>query len=255
MATSEAYFRLGVMDEEEGSFERALANQRSCMARAPYGSWARSARLRISWISARSEGDFEPLARLQRVRGDPKLGSDRAALEALARDADSFPPGRVRAEARMFAAEALASTKGAEEEAMALFRKVADDPSSDATDAGLARRNTLQAYVATGRLDDAAAEAQRFPGVSSELSARVRRLVRRRAIERAAVAELILVAVAAVLVGIRGRIVGRRASLKRRRAERLGRAGLVVVSCVTVLAMAFVVMHAAGGKWLDAFGL
>jgi hypothetical protein len=120
MATSEAYFRLGVIDEEEGAFERALANQRSCMERAPYGSWARSARLRIGWISARSEGAFEPLARLQRVRGDPKLGGDRAAVEALARDADSFPPGRVRAEARMFAAEALARTKGAEEEAMAL---------------------------------------------------------------------------------------------------------------------------------------
>src|SRR5580658_6722828 len=112
VAVAEAYFRLGVLEEQDGAFERALAAQRACLAKAPTSGWARSARNRIAWISARSEGAFSPLARLERVRHDPVLASDPASIDALARDAETFPPGRVRAEARMFVVEAWQTRLG-----------------------------------------------------------------------------------------------------------------------------------------------
>jgi len=209
---AEAYFRLGFLDEEDGAFERALANQRACIAKAPYSSWARSARQRIGWISARSEGAFEPLRRLQRVRRNQALGNDPAAIEALSRDADAFPPGRVRAEARMFVAEAWLTRLVRPEDAILEFRKVADDPSSDSTDAVLTHRQLAQALLALGRLDEAASEVRSFPAANPELSDRVNQLVRRRALLRAAITVLVMltlglvgVAAARARKGLRGR--------------------------------------------------
>ncbi len=252
MATAEAYFRLGFFEEEDRAFERALADQRACMAKAPYSNWARSARQRVNWISARSEGAFEPLARLQRVRLDPMVGTDPAAIEALARDADAFPPGRVRAEARMFVAEALVRMKRPEE-AIALFRKVAGDPSSDSTDAGLARRDLLQAFVAVGQLDDAARQVRTFPAADPELSAQVRKLVHRRALRRTAIGELVLFAVVAVLGVARARMPS---AVERPWSRRpLARVAKVLLSGLTMAATAFVLLDAAGAKVLDMLGL
>jgi tetratricopeptide (TPR) repeat protein len=173
---AERYFRLGVFDEEDREFEDALAAQRECMAVAPYSAWARSARQRVAWMSARSEGGFEPLARLERVRRNPTLGADPDALEALAREADAFPPGRVRAEARMFVGEAWLARPTRLEDAIRLFRQVADDPSSDSTDTVLARRSLVETLFAVGRVDEAARRLEASPAASTpELSARIHR--------------------------------------------------------------------------------
>ena len=210
---AEAYFRLGFLDEEDGAFERALANQRACIAKAPYSTWARSARQRIRWISARSEGAFEPLARLQRVRRNPALGNDPAAIEELSRDADAFPRGRVRAEARMFVAEGWLIRLDRPVDAILEFRKVADDSSSDSTDAALAHRGLLQVLLALGRLDDAASEVRSFPASDPELSDQVHRLVLHRALRRAAVAGIVMLAL--------GLAVGLVVASLRRHAARL----------------------------------
>ena len=45
-------------------------------------------------------------ARLDRIRQDPAVANDPSAIEALARDADTFPAGTVRVDARMLVAEA-----------------------------------------------------------------------------------------------------------------------------------------------------
>jgi tetratricopeptide (TPR) repeat protein len=263
VAVAEAYFRLGFLEEEDGFFESALTNQEACMARAPYSSWARSARQRVHWIAARSEGGFEPLARLQHVRRDPALGSDPAAIEALARDADAFPPGRVRAEARMFVAEALLARMHRPEDAIIEFRKVADDPSSDPTDASLAHRDILQAFLAVGRLDDAVNQVRSFPASNRELAAQVHRLVRRRALRRAAVVEL---AMFALIVGVgvgsaqarrRQGAVDKAAALSETVLPRwpLAQAGWVLLSGVTMVAAVLLLLDVSGSKYLQVLGL
>jgi hypothetical protein len=190
---AEAYFRVGVADEEDREFEDALAAQRECIASAPYSAWARSARQRVAWMSARSEGGFEPLARLERVRRSPTLGVDPAALEVLAREADAFPPGRVRAEARMFVGEAWLARSTRSEDAIRLFRKIADDPSSDSMDTLLARRRLLEMLLAIGRVDEAARRLEASPAAATpELSAGIHRQLRMRILRQGAAAGLLL---------------------------------------------------------------
>jgi tetratricopeptide (TPR) repeat protein len=199
-----AYFRLGALEEQEGAFERALADFRACGAESPTSSFSRSARNRIGWIGARSEGEFAPLARLHRVRRDPALVDEPAALEGLASEAEDFPPGRVRAEARMFVAEAWLARTNKRDAAIALLRAVADDPSSDSMDAALARRRFVQVLVADGRLD-AAADEVRTHRVEPPLAADVRRLLRRRMLQRLALAGLlglVAVAIAAAIAAV-----------------------------------------------------
>jgi hypothetical protein len=186
MAVAEAYFRLGVLEEEDGAFARAVSDQEACRAKAPASNWARSARLRIGWMVARSEGNYAPLARLQRVRHDPAAASNPAAVESLARDAESFPPGRVRAEARMFVGETWLVAMNRRRDAISELRKVEDDPSSDATDATLAHGRLVDAFLAEGWLDDAAREVERRP-TDATLADKVRRLVFHRTLWRAAV--------------------------------------------------------------------
>lgn len=193
-AMAEAYFRLGFLEEEDGAFERALTDQRACMAKAPFSPWARSARQRIRWMTARSDGDFQPLARLQLVRRNPALGNDPAAIDALARDAEAFPPGRVRAEARAFVAEAWLTRMNRPQDAIPELRKVTDDPSSDATDADLARRHLVQAFLAVGRIDDAASAIRTSPALDPELSAQVQQLLGQRMMRRLAAAALLALA-------------------------------------------------------------
>jgi hypothetical protein len=190
---AEAYFRLGVVEEEDREFEDALVDQRRCMAMAPYSAWARSARQRIAWMSARGEGGFDPLARLERVRRSPTLGGDPAALEGLAREAEAFPPGRVRAEARMFVGEAWLARGARLEDAILLFRQVADDRSADSMDALLARRRLVETLLAVGRVDEAADRMEASPAaVPPALSAEVHRQLRMRMLRRGAVVGLVL---------------------------------------------------------------
>ncbi len=103
---AEMLFERAQAEEDRGDFAPALLHDRASIAAAPDSVWAQRAAARAAWLVARSEGDFEPLARLERVRRNPSLSADPGAVDALARDAEAFPPGQVRAEARVFVAEA-----------------------------------------------------------------------------------------------------------------------------------------------------
>jgi hypothetical protein len=257
VAVGEAYFRLGVLEEEDGAFDRALAAQLACMTKVPTTSFARSARNRVIWIKARSEGDFLPLARLQRVRRNPAVSSDPAEIEALARDADGFPPGRVRAEARMFVAETWLKQTDKRDDAIAELRKVVEDPSSDAMDASFARQHLIEELLAAGRIDDAASEvrAHHFePKVEEE----VHRLVRHRTLRRAAIAELLVgVGFALLATMLRARRTewktGTGALL--RGLPRVAVAAIVALGGVSVIAAAFLLLEAMAPNLLVKFGL
>ena len=152
---------------------------------------------------ARSEGAFAPLARLERVRRDPALADDAAALEALARAADAFPPGPVRSEARFVVADAWLGRLRRPDDAVALCRSLADDAYADADVARLAEHRIVATWLDDGRVRDAAREAEAHAGlVDAPLAARVRRLLRRRFARGAACAAFALLALTAGLAWI-----------------------------------------------------
>jgi hypothetical protein len=259
-AVAEAYFRLGALEEEDRAFVRAIADQRACMAKGPTSSFARSARLRIGWMSARSEGDFAPLARLQRVRRDPALLNDPVAIQSLAADAEAFPPGRVRAEARMFVAGAWLNRMNRRKDALAELRKVVDDPSSDSQDASIAHRHLVETFLADGQIDAADREVQAHP-IDVKLGAQVRRLLRRRTLRRGALVELVAFFCLAIagMAFVRSRRGG--TSWQRARTALHGfasvalAAGLALLCCVSVAAVAFVWLDVTNAKYLESIGL
>jgi tetratricopeptide (TPR) repeat protein len=256
---AEAYFRLGALDEEDGAFEIALERQRACIARGP-SNFARSARLRIGWIEARSEGDFAPLARLQRVRRDPTLLNDAVAIESLATDAEAFPPGRVRAEARMFVAGAWMNRMNRREDAIAELHKVGDDPSSDSMDSTIAHRHLLEALLADGRLEEAESEARSHP-IDPQLGLEVRRLVRRRLLRWAARVELVAF-IGVAIVGLararsqRGRNYVQKANTALHGLLPMALAASLALLCwMSVVSAAFVWLDVTHARYLESVGL
>lgn len=210
LAVAEAYFRLGALDEEDGMFASALTSYGECIARMPGSHWARSARKRVTWLNERSEGDFAPLAQLQRSQRNPALANDPAALDAFAREVDGFPPGMVRGEARMLVAEAWLKDMDRPQNAVREFRKVVDDPKANPRTSVFAERDLVAEWLAEGKLDEAANEIRMHP-LDPRLVKQVQQLVHERELWRwAAIATTVLVCIAFVAIAL---------SRHRRRAE------------------------------------
>jgi hypothetical protein len=257
---SEAYFRLGVLDEESVAPARALARYQACVDAAPSSRWARTARSRIAWIDERSEGDLAPLAALQRVRRDPALLHDAQAIDLLALQAESFPPGLVRSEARMLVAESWRKVAARHEDALGELRKVVYDPSSGPADAVFAERELVEGLLAKKELDAAASEVRAHP-FDPKVEAEVRRLVRRRWLRRAASVELLITVLLGLVLVRRARIVRRRDEPRNatravvRRLPRATLAAALALVGLSVLAAAFVVADALDAKPLQGWGL
>ncbi|HEY8041528.1 MAG TPA: hypothetical protein VIF15_17095 [Polyangiaceae bacterium] len=238
-AVAEAFFLLGSLDEGDGAFSRAMVDDRASIAAAPNTRWALRASDRVDWLRARSEGDFAPLARLERVRRDPVLAADASAIAALARDAEGFPPGTVRVEARMLVAEAWLGRMHRPDDAITELRKVVDDPKADPLTSRLAERELVDALVAAGHVDQAAAEARaRANRLDPRFAQQVQRLIVRRAVRRIALGVLAVFA-ALVVLGL--------ARAQRRRT--LGQAWQAVRPLVPV-SLLFVAFTALGGGYL-----
>jgi len=175
-SVAEARFLLGRLDEEAGDYPQALLDDRACIDAAATTRWAFRASDRITWLRARSEGDFGPLRRLESVRHDPALSDDPATLEALVHEADGFPPGMVRVESRMLVAEAWLSRLNRPDDAIALLRRITDEPRIDPLTLRLAEHELVDALIALGRIDEAVAEVTAHP---SRLDLRYVRQVKR----------------------------------------------------------------------------
>lgn len=184
-ASAEAHFHAGEADEERGAYPEALTEYRAVSDAAPSSRWAVRAGDRIEWIRSRSEGDFAPLRRLEQVRHDPDVASDPGAIDALARDAEGFPPGLVRMEARMLVAEAWLGRMHRPADAIRELVLVRDDPKTDPLTSRLAERELVDGYVGEGRIDDAVAEATKYASrLDPKFVRQVKHLVARRAVER-----------------------------------------------------------------------
>jgi len=219
-AVAEAYFQLGKLDEEQGRYGEALEDDGAAIEAAANTRWAVRAKDRADWLRARSEGNFGPLARLERVQRDPSAGADPAAISALANDLESFPPGLVRVEARMLVAEAWLTRLHRPDDAIGELRAVTSDPKADPLTLRLAERELVDALVATGRLDDAAAEAQSHSArLDPRFVRQVGRLIVRREVRYASWAVLgvfaLFAAVALWRAGARGALDTARAELRK----------------------------------------
>ena len=260
-AVSEAYFRLGALDEEDQAFAHAVTEYRQCIAAGPVSSgarWARNAASRTQWLSVRAEGDFAPLARLQRFERDPALAADPAALDALAHDAEAFPPGLVRAEARMLVATAWLGPLHRPRDAGDLFRRVATDPAAAGVNLRFAERGLVDALIANGEIDAASKEARAHAAqLDPELVTRLQRLQRRRTLLRLAPVEVAMfvgctVVARMYLSGRRRRRPGRAASRSTWIAVRVA---LALGGVATVVAAAFVLLGALAPAGLERIGL
>jgi hypothetical protein len=235
-AVAEALFRKAEMDEQGLAFAQAMDLDRACIAAAPHSRWAARASERIAWLLARSEGDFVPLSRLERFRRDPALAGDSAAIDEFAREAETFPPGTVRVEARMFIAEAWLGRMGRPWDALAELRRVAEDPQADPLTASLAQRELVEVLVAADRTREAADEAHAHASLlDAQYIRRVDRMARRKWVRSGAIATL------AAFVGLAAR------SLFRARSYRPWRSAFRAVRAIAPVAVPFLAFVAIIG--------
>jgi hypothetical protein len=192
---AEALFTLAQWDERDFQFAQALARYEASYAKSPSNRYAQRAMNRISQLKAHSEGDFAPLARLERVRRDPVLSNDPSAIDALVRDAESFPPGLVRVEARMLVGEAYVGRMNRHAEGIAILRSVVDDPKSDPLTARQAARLLVDTMAQDGATDRAASTARDLrTKLDPAFVTSIERRVRRRTLHVAAIGDLIALA-------------------------------------------------------------
>jgi hypothetical protein len=147
-------FSAGHDAEGRYAFKEAVDDYTRALAGPP--AVAERAQRRIDALSARSEGEFVPLGVLSRARDNPNVD-----LEELVRAADEFPPGLVRCETWVFAADAYGRT-GHNEMAVPLWRKAARDPKADAVLAHAAIRSAVDAHLAAGEVEQAGVDVSWF---------------------------------------------------------------------------------------------
>jgi len=200
-ARAKAAYELAERAAAELRFGEALAGYDAVLSIDPSAPFAKQARTRAADLRAHAEGDFAPLARLEAVRRDP--APDRAAIEALARDVASFPPGRVRAEARIIVAEALWHRFGEPSRAAAALAEAIADPSADKLTRALALNELVALERERGDIRAAARAIAPFPDLVPNLHAEIQRLVRRLYLTRVASAVLGLLALVGALSIVR----------------------------------------------------
>lgn len=181
-------------------FGEALAAYDKAIELDPSAPFVRVARTRAADLRAHAEGDFAPLTRLEAVRRNPAASRDE--IEALARDAEHFPAGRVRSEAQLVAAEAFWHRFGAPDLAARALDAALSDDSADRLTRALALSELVALERERDDLDAAQRVVSRYPDLAPNLRAEIERLVRRVWIGRIAIALLacvLLIGVASVL--------------------------------------------------------
>jgi hypothetical protein len=200
LSVAEQLYTTAEQEEKDLSFAAALHDYEASVAEDPSNRWVLRATARARWLRDRSEGDFAPLVRLERVRRDPSAQRDAAIVDALARDLETFPPGEVRVEARMFVAESyltlISRPNDAERELDALLDEPAPKANGDAAIRAQAASRLVDIAMARGDVASAKHAASRGGSGALQLGARVTQWARRRVIERASAVVLAFFAIA-----------------------------------------------------------
>jgi tetratricopeptide (TPR) repeat protein len=197
---AEALYFLAEMDDLQLQFQSALERYRASAERLASSRYTPRANNRANELRGHAEGGFAPLVQLETIRRSPALANDATSIDGLVRDAATFPPGKVRVEARMLAAEAYLGRLGRRDDALPLLRMVVEDPKAELLTARAAASELVQTYVAKKDLPAALEVAQRFPKLLPPGSERtIVRLMRRRPLRILSILDLAVVAVFAAI--------------------------------------------------------
>ena len=225
-------------EEKQLDFSRALADYQASVAVDPSGRNVLRANARARWLRDRSEGNFAPLERLERVRRVPGSQGDAAAVDALARDLEAFPPGEVRLEARMFVAEAYATKLARPADAERELDALLDEPKGDVPIRAQAAERLAAVAMARGDTGAARHAADRVGKTDPQLVVKVARWARRRVLLRVAVGLLALFALLSGQAAAR-RLRGDRARALARFVPRAAAICVYLTIAAVVLANAF----------------
>jgi len=225
-------------EEHELDFAAALADYEASVKTDPSNRYVLRASARARWLRQRSQGGFAPLVALERVRRDPGAQRDAAKVDAIARDLETFPPGEVRVEARMFTAEAYATTLARPRDAERELDALLDEPVADVPIRAQAAERLADLAMKRADVDAAKRAAARVASIDAPLGARVARWARRRVVERGAVATLAIFALLAAQAAAR-RLRGEGARELGRFVPRAAAVCLYLALVATALANAY----------------
>lgn len=173
-----AVYHLAAMADDDLDFPAALAGYRDFLRRDPGSRFAARAQARVDDLTSHGEGDFVPLQRLERVRRDEQLANSLAGIQALDQALATFPPGPVRAEARMLVGEAYLSRLDRPRDAARVLRALAEDPVAPRDLRSLAAERLVDARAGVGEEQAGADEVRAMPvdpEVRQEAAVRARR--------------------------------------------------------------------------------
>jgi hypothetical protein len=202
-----ALYELAEMDEHDYRFASALARYDASIARDPSHRYALRARAHGDTLRTHSEGDFQPYSELEHIRRDRLASRDPIALAKLAADADGFPPGQVRVEARMLAGDAFLA-QGDLARALPLLDLVDTDSKADPILHHQAAHELVDTYLAHGNPEAAMQVAMR-PNEDPTLAKTVARSIRRRRFGSISIVTLALFALASLVSIGRGAMRGK----------------------------------------------
>ena len=203
--SAEAYYLLADADERDLHFASALEHYEACLAHLPSNRYAQRADARASYLRSHAEGDFVPLTRLEQIRRDPNATSDAAAMDRLARDAETFPKGAVRNEARMVVAEAYFARLGRPSDARVPLAAILAEDDGDLLLRQQAAQRLVDLDLADGRFAEAESAAAHVAKAQPALLARVHRLQRRHWLHFASIGVVGIFALLAAAGTARGR--------------------------------------------------
>jgi hypothetical protein len=188
---ADALYRMAEAEDAAGAYASAVVHYRASVARLPSFRYAPKAMTRAATLDAHSEGGFAPYTRLESVRRDPKASDDGPSIDALAHDAESFPPGPTRSEAWMVCADAYLARLHRRADGEAALRRVIDDPKADALMRRQAASELVDALIDDGNLEGARDTAQTMAKLlDARMMKRVVVAVRRRWLHRTSIADL-----------------------------------------------------------------
>jgi len=200
--------------------ERAAIVYADALRLDPTLATAMRAEQRAKILRARSEGNYQPLAALERVRRDPKLASDTNAIDELVRSSESWPVGLVRVETWVLASEAYANRLNRPADAVPLRRRIMADEKADNV-TKLAAAKALSVYfLARSDFENAEAIAA-SPIADTKLRTDIRRVIRRHRLHIAAIALTTLTLLFTIVAFVRRRDRAEAAFARLRESSRL----------------------------------
>lgn len=186
-AEAERLYQIADDAERDLKFQDALDAYEASVRVEPSNRFALRSTARARWLRDRSEGDFAPLVELERARRDPGAQGKADVVDALARDLENFPPGEVRLEARMYAAEAYEAKLGRPRDAERELDALLDEPKGDVPLRAQAALRLIDLAEARGDVVAAKHAAARVETASPTIAVAVAQWARRRILLRVAI--------------------------------------------------------------------